>query len=292
MTTEPLPKLLQDLLRASAAEYLAGADTCEKISSRRGAEVWKLHASSGNFRVKVAVRTDDGQAPATASLYREHEVLEAVEDYRTSFRPRLAKIGSDGEAIPCLTTLWVDGTPGVSILKDSHDAPEQIREVQALFRCVAALHAAGWAHGDLQPAHFRRQANGEMLLLDLGLAQSEQRPFEGYKGGLVHFNAPEVCSDVLAGKPARATSRSDVFSVASLVHFAVTGKVLGDYSLEDSWEDMLRVLASCTFRTTELETHLVGNRRLFEMLVACLSCDPSGRPAGAKEAVALLGHKA
>lgn len=68
----------------------------------------------------------------------------------------------------------------------------------AAARELAGLHAAGWAHGDLQPDHVIYQGD-QTHLIDLACAQGPaDLPFYPHRGGLAHTTAPEIAEAVLA----------------------------------------------------------------------------------------------
>ncbi|MGC4044311.1 MAG: protein kinase [Armatimonas sp.] len=291
--SQPPSPLLLDVLQYARIVESREVLSAEPISARRGAEVWKVALRDNRvLRAKLAVRTGDSVAPSTESLHREYTVLSELESLTCVFQPQFGVLPRTEEPVSFLFTDWVDGRPATEPLKAAHSGRLSVDEgtntVRALFACLGALHSAGWVHGDLQPAHLLCQENGEILLIDFGLAQSTQRPMENFRGGLVHFNAPEICSAMLADRLAQATPQSDVFSLASVVFHALTGKVIGDYSQEQEWEEILTCLAEGKLRTAELATALENNPALCAVLMQCLALEPAERPADANAVLSLL----
>jgi hypothetical protein len=76
---------------------------------------------------------------------------------------------------------------------DSSTAPDTSVALSCV-EALAELHAKGWAHGDVQPAHFIIGPE-RTHLIDLALARGGHVP-EGYdfpfRGCLVHYEAPEI----------------------------------------------------------------------------------------------------
>lgn len=90
-----------------------------------------------------------------------------------------------------------------------------------LARALAALHAAGWAHGDVSLANARLDGEDRARLLDLGQARRLGAPAgddDRGGGGTLAFLAPERA----IGGP--ATDAADVFALGVLVYWLATGR--------------------------------------------------------------------
>jgi serine/threonine protein kinase len=89
---------------------------------------------------------------------------------------------------------------------------------------LAALHRAGFAHGDIKPDNIRLAGDGRAILLDLGFAH---RPGEntalleqGYVLGTVNYLAPELC-----GPETEDGMASDLFSLGVTLFEMLTGQL-------------------------------------------------------------------
>ncbi len=89
-----------------------------------------------------------------------------------------------------------------------------------LLAIVAAIHRAGYIHGDLKPEHVRFRANGELVLIDLGAALPIGTRRDGPAIGSVEYMAPE-----LFDRDSVADPRSDLYALGVIVHELVTGRV-------------------------------------------------------------------
>ncbi|HXG12278.1 MAG TPA: serine/threonine-protein kinase, partial [Gemmataceae bacterium] len=89
---------------------------------------------------------------------------------------------------------------------------------------LAALHRAGFLHGDVKPDNIRLVDDGTAVLIDLGFAH---RPGEnvrlhrqGYVMGTANYLAPELC-----GFRAEADLSSDLFSLGVTIFEMLTGRL-------------------------------------------------------------------
>ena len=201
-----------------------------EVSNRRGAKMLKLAAGERRFGLKVATKTD-------ASTAREAAVLQELRD----FTPIYVDSGDDQDFSWLLLT-WVAGqnvyryANGLRDRSEPDTKPKRLELFAAMFAEVAELHALGYLHGDLQPDHFR-VADNTIQLLDFALTHRTDEDFD-YRGALVHFSAPEVCAQQLAGSsPVRYDERAELYSLAAVVFFLCTGQLSVDYG-EDAKLDL------------------------------------------------------
>lgn len=148
------------------------------------------------------------------------------------------------------------------------------------------IHDIGYLHGDLQPAHFVVSRAGGCRLVDFDVAVKAGAV--DYEGGLVHFVSPEVAEAMTANRTDIALDvAAELYSLASVVFFLYTGRVLGWYG-NDPTQDAF----GTTDRNTKCMAIAAGRRRTFETVQAapfpaleavlsqCLAVDPTERPSG------------
>ena len=82
---------------------------------------------------------------------------------------------------------------------------------------LAALHEAGYMHGDIKPSNVGLTSDGSPKLLDFGLAR-ETSDGAATRGGTVRYLSPEV----LSGLP--ADEADDVWSLCVMLHEIVSGE--------------------------------------------------------------------
>lgn len=278
-------------LVVSRSRVLGSGDVAPTlVTNRRGIVVWRVEHRGNIWKVKCAgVSRDASGSRAMASIVREALVLSEVDAVGQDYLVESGEAAGDSWRCMFVICRWLQGLPllGGSRSVNMRARPGGgsrarlgMRIVGPMYAAVASLHRAGWAHGDIQPDHFLWRGD-ELALLDFGLAQSPAHPMPGYRGGLVHFNAPEVCQEILSRGEAVATPRSDVFAVSSNVYFAMTRTVLGAYSMNDSWDEKVTILARGRFRSDPVEAFGGIPTSLRSVLVDCLDVDPDRRPSSA-----------
>ncbi|MET9358314.1 protein kinase [Streptomyces sp. NPDC006617] len=245
------------------------------VLNRRGSTVWEVESHRGRYAVKLGYpieATADWPAQPWTALApaREGAILHRLgspdvaygewEQGTWNFQP-----WREG---PDLHRLWEpcrsDGstiTPHASVALSCVEA-------------LAELHAAGWAHGDVQPAHFIIGPE-RTHLIDLALAHGGQVP-SGYdfpfRGCLVHYEAPEIAQSVLATGTAEPTQEADIYALGASLLISATGWRAVEYPDDAP-------------RPVQREAVVRGNRRslkvpgqLGELIDAMLSHAPGDRP--------------
>src|SRR5262249_22313499 len=113
--------------------------------------------------------------------------------------------------------LVMDLLPGESLRRRLRrdyrlDVPAALWVARQTAEALAALHRAGFVHGDVKPDHVRLTGDGTAVLIHLRLAHppgENAHPFrQGYVLGTVNYRAPELC-----GTDPEAGPGSDLFSL-------------------------------------------------------------------------------
>jgi len=179
-------------------------------------------ATDAPCAVKV-VRDDwDDQPTAVKVLQREARAGLAVRS------PHLVRV-TDVHVTRPPYFLVMELLPGESLRRRLQrdyrlDAAEAVWIVRQTAEALAALHRAGFLHGDVKPDNVRLVDDGTAVLIDLGFAH---RPGEnaaflraGYVLGTADYLAPELCDD--APDEDRA---SDLFSLGVTFFELLTGRL-------------------------------------------------------------------
>ncbi|SMF67817.1 protein kinase [Streptomyces sp. Amel2xC10] len=245
------------------------------VLDRRGSTVWEVESHRGRYAVKVGHPIE-----ATAEW--------AAQPW-TALAP--AREGAVLLRLGLVDLAYGEWERGTWNFQPWHEGPDLYRLWEPCRRpessiaphtgvalgCVEALaelHAKGWAHGDVQPAHFIIGPE-RTHLIDLALARGGHVP-EGYdfpfRGCLVHYEAPEIARSVLDTGQAEPTPEADVYALGASLLISATGWRAMEYPDDAP-------------RSVQREAVADGRRRpvkargeLGELIDAMLSRAPRDRP--------------
>ncbi|MET8981542.1 protein kinase [Streptomyces sp. NPDC004539] len=245
------------------------------VADRRGSTVWEVESPQGHYAVKLgrpveATAEWDAQPWTALAPAREGAVLHHLGRRDVVY----------GE--------WEHGTWNVQPWRSGPDLyrlwePRRRREapvephVSVAPGCVEALaevHARGWAHGDVQPAHFIVGPD-HVHLIDLALARGGDVPEVydfPYRGCLVHYEAPEISRSVLATGRAEPTPEADVYALGASLLISATGWRAVEYPDDAPRSVQREAVADGRRRPVK------APGRLGELIDAMLSHDPKDRP--------------
>jgi serine/threonine protein kinase len=172
--------------------------------------------------VKMLRADWEDQATAVKLLQREARACLAIQ------HPQLVRLRHAHVTRPPYY-LVMDLLPGESLRRRLRrdyrlDVPTAMWIARQTAEGLAALHRAGFIHGDVKPDNIRLLAEGHAILLDLGFAH---RPGEnaslleqGYILGTVDYLAPELC-----GLEPTDEYGSDLFSLGVTLFETLTGQL-------------------------------------------------------------------
>jgi outer membrane protein assembly factor BamB len=173
-----------------------------------------------------------------------------------------------GDDPPWLATVFVAGPSLAEAVSVAGPLPEGAawRLAAGLAEALAEIHGRGLVHRDLKPANVLLALDGPRVI-DFGISRALEATVMTATGlvvGTPAFMSPEQAADGQVG-PA-----SDVFSLASLLVFAVTGT--GPFGHGPAPSLLYRVVHA----EPALDRVPAGLR---ELTAACLAKDPAARPA-------------
>lgn len=110
---------------------------------------------------------------------RRHVLLNEARTAAAIRHPRIATVYSveETEGAAFLTMEWVEGESLAQLLRKRRLSPTEVLELACqVASALAAAHAAGVVHRDLKPGNILVQPDGQVKLLDFGLARFVARP--------------------------------------------------------------------------------------------------------------------
>ena len=205
--------------------------------------------------------------------------------------PNLVRVIAHGESSRgrWLLMPYVDGEDLRRISRrEGAMAFDKVRRIGiGLAEALAALHGAGWRHGDLKPENVRVDEEGKAVLLDLGFAaplssnsaaeKPEPGPDTEARPGSLAYLSPEQARGAAGSAP------SDVFALGVVLYELATAvhPVVGRGLLDDSPSDTLEAIAAARPNLPSL--HAARLPPWFDRLVLELcSPDAAGRPSAAE----------
>ncbi|MBV9010445.1 MAG: hypothetical protein JO272_00105 [Pseudonocardiales bacterium] len=205
----------------------------ELVTNRRGSRVYRLRFPSGDVALKLASHNDDEQGVRDAEhlARREAAVLTHLHDFIPGYLIDSGDVEGGGS---WLALRWLSGITPQRLFAPARrgdGSPAQrsniLHATVAVADRMAQLHALGWLHTDLQPAHILLGPTA-VDLIDFALAQGPHQllPDVTYRGGMVHFTAPETAAHILTTPDDQSVvidERAEVYALAAVLHFAWTG---------------------------------------------------------------------
>ncbi|MEU5973787.1 protein kinase [Streptomyces sp. NPDC047315] len=245
------------------------------VLHRRGSTVWQVETERGPYAVKLGypVEATDGWdaqewtalAPAREGAVLQHLDVEGVSLGEWTHGTWNVQPWHHGDS---LYDLWQPHrAEGASTEPDPSEA-------LSCAEAVAALHAAGWVHGDIQPSHLITSPVGTNLI-DLALAHGGTVPAAydfSYRGCLVHYESPEISRSVLETGTATPTEASDVYALGASLFISATGLRHVAYPDDASRRDQRQAIVDGPHRP------VIVPGTLGKIIEATLSPTPTDRP--------------
>jgi serine/threonine protein kinase len=188
----------------------------------------KVYLAVGDERQNVAIKV----LPPRKALEEENALRRFRREMDLSQRcshPNLARtlsVGNDGD-VHFMVMEFIPGKSLYQLVKSERDGPLRVPDAARLFLKLIdgleAAHKTGLIHRDIKPSNIMITPDGDVKLLDMGLA----RALNDETGltrvntvlGTLDYASPEQLRDA-----AKADVRSDLYSVGCTLYFALAGQ--------------------------------------------------------------------
>jgi eukaryotic-like serine/threonine-protein kinase len=202
-----------------------------------GFRILRRLGQGGMGKVYLAVRQTDGQRVALKvlppkkaeegqALLRFRREMDLSQRVRHQNLGRTIEVGSD-DGVYFMVLEYIPGDSLYNIVRSEKGGPFRVPDAARIFVKVSdgltAAHTAGLIHRDIKPSNIMITPDGEVKLLDLGLARAlgDENPLTrpNVVIGTLDYASPEQLSDA-----ARADRRSDLYSIGCTLYFTLCGR--------------------------------------------------------------------
>lgn len=195
----------------------------ERSIARGGmGHVYRAYRMDGEFHQTVAIKVVE-HGKIEASLFKQER--QTLADLDSPNIVSLLDGGTLEEGYPYLVMEYVEGLPIDAYVDEHHlDKRDIVQLVCEVSKCLQKAHNCGVIHCDIKPANIMVTHDGEIRLLDFGIArvmnktQSTQLDFALCNALTPPYSSPQRCNNL---KPSMT---DDVYSLGILLAHLITGK--------------------------------------------------------------------
>jgi eukaryotic-like serine/threonine-protein kinase len=226
--TPPSERSLQIAAAAMAADPTMLAGTSYRLGKKIGegssGEVYEAeHAELGRkYALKILSTAHGAASDAVDRFRREARAIASLS------HPNLVRLHDFGRSLDGRVFLAMELLHGTTLDAYADAQPLPWREAVGLAiqatRALEAAHGAGLVHRDLKPQNLFLTSDGDLKLLDFGVAMAlaDTAAAEERQKGFAVFGTPEyMAPEQVAGEPVDA--RCDIYALGCVLYELVTG---------------------------------------------------------------------
>ena len=223
-------------------------------------EVFEARRADGSYEGRAAVKLLKRGMDSAAVLQRFAQERNALARLSHPHIARLLDAGASAEGLPFFVMDYVDGKP---IHDASRGLPleERLQLFLQLAAAVAHAHRNLLVHRDLKPGNVLVDREGQVKLLDFGIAKALD-PLEGLHGedvghttvgGVRPFTPNYASPEQVRGEP--VSTATDIYSLGVLLYQMLTGARPTGRSATTAAEAVKGVLEELPTRPSRLSPH-------------------------------------
>ncbi|MGW2840399.1 protein kinase domain-containing protein [Streptomyces sp. NPDC001493] len=277
-------------------DHLGDPTSVQLLTDRRGSRAWRIRGLLGTVVLKANdPDSEDARAKAAEMAQEDDHLLRLTAAGALDPGYRVDAGTFDGGR--WLAVDWIDGAPLWRALAPARSPegdrasarPQLLGIARTWAEHLSRMHAAGWAHADVQPTNTLVTDDGRTAVIDYALACGPVGPPRlPYRGALTHTTAPEIAAAILdtpAGVHVQAQPAADIWSLGASLFWSWTGHRPVAY---DDTTDRIEKLAVIARGTTLTLSDVRPWRfpEFEEAVTACLAPDPADRPTAQELAAA------
>ncbi len=275
-------------------QHIGAYELIERIGQGGMGEVYRARRADAEYQKDVAIKLVRTGFDTRFILQRFRTERQILADLEHPGIARLIDGGATDEGLPYLVMELIEGEP-IDRYCESRQLP--VRARLGLFRAVCAVvsfaHRHLVVHRDLKPSNILVTADGEVKLLDFGIAKLLQDPdapaaqgatLTGFAAMTPAFASPEQ----ILGRP--VTTSSDVYSLGVLLYHLLTGRSPYRTTLASTGDAIREVCESDAPRPSRVARadgaaghRPVPDRELDEITLKALRKEPEQRYASADQ---------
>jgi tetratricopeptide (TPR) repeat protein len=204
-------------------------------------DVWEARRADGAYEARVAVKVLrlPGDSPLLQHVVQEQRLLARLNHPHIA---RLLDAGSTPDGQPYVVLEAVDGQP-IDVACRSLPLSARLQYFLQLADAVAHAHRQQLIHRDLKPANVLVTPEGQVKLLDFGIAQALDHatpPTPGMPGAWRPLSAACASPEQVRGEA--VTVATDVYALGALLHRMLTGRPATGLLARDSRQALDAVL--------------------------------------------------
>ena len=262
-------------------------------------EIKEMLGVGGMGMVFKAVDTELGDMIAIKTLKQEilGEDPSALERFKGEIRlarkishrnvVRTHDLGESG-GVYFITMEYVEGKSLKDLIhsRGKLPVPVTLTVAKQLCRALEVAHDEGVIHRDIKPANMVVQPDGILKVMDFGIARLAKRKSGVTQAGMVVGTPDYMAPEQLMGDDIDA--RADIYAVGCVLYECLTGKP--PITADSPMTLIAKVLEEVPIAPRVINGEVPD--ALNDLVVACLSKDPDGRPQSAlalHDALAAIG---